>query len=115
VQLAVSRIVKWEREVRDALLRGVARLKTLDRIHRALGTIERAQILTSEESLGCLSALRFGIEQEVLTGFQIADVNKALLMSQPGHLQRHSRQRLDPDERDQRRAQLLREVLRIEL
>jgi protein arginine kinase len=115
VQLAVSRLVKWEREVREALLRGAARVKTLDRIHRALGTIERAQILTSEEALGCLSALRFGIEQEVLTGFRIADVNKALLMSQPGHLQRYSQQRLSPEERDQRRAQLLREVLRIEL
>lgn len=115
VQLAVGRIVKWEREVREALLRGAARVKTLDRIHRALGTIERSQILTSEESLGCLSALRFGIEEDVLTGFTVEDVNRALLMSQPGHLQRHSRQRLGPEERDQRRAQLVREVLRIQI
>jgi len=115
VQLAVGRLVKWEREVREALLRGAARVKTLDRIHRALGTIERAQILTSEESLGGLSALRFGIEEDVLTGFGVTDVNRALLMSQPGHLQRHSRQRLSPEERDQRRAQLVREVLKIEI
>ena len=85
--------------------------RTLDRIHRALGVLERAQILSSEEALGCLSALRFGAEEELLEGFEIADINRALLLSQPGHLQRHTRERLAPDERDQRRAQLLREVL----
>ena len=111
VLLAVGRIVQWEREVREALLRGSARTRTLDRIHRALGVIERAQILTSEEALGCLSALRFGTEEELIDGFQIADINRALLLSQPGHLQRHTRERLQPEERDQRRAQLLREVL----
>ncbi|MCA8950936.1 MAG: protein arginine kinase [Planctomycetes bacterium] len=114
VKLAVSRLVTWEREVREALLRGSARVRTLDRIHRALGIIERAQILTSEESLGCLSALRFGIEEKVLTGFEASAVNRAFLMSQPGHLQRDSKQRLDAEERDERRAKLLREVLKLQ-
>lgn len=111
VSLAVSRIVQWEREVRDALLRGSARVRTLDRIHRALGTLERAQILSSEEALNCLSALRLGIEQRVVDGFDIQDLNKALLLSQPGHLQRFTKTRLEPEERDQRRAVLLRETL----
>jgi len=111
VMLAVGRIVQWERDVRAALLRGVARVRTLDRVHRALGTLERAQILTSEEALGCLSALRFGLEEELLDGFEVAAINRALLLSQPGHLQRHTRELLKPEERDQRRAQLLRDVL----
>jgi len=111
VLLAVSRVVQWEREVRGALLRGSARVRTLDRVHRALGILERAQILTSEEALGSLSALRFGVEEELLEGFAIAAVNRALLLSQPGHLQRHTREQLNPEERDQRRAQLLRDVL----
>jgi protein arginine kinase len=111
VLLAVGRIVQWEREVRAALLRGAARMRTLDRVHRALGTLERAQILTSEEALGCLSAVRFGVEEELLDDVAIAAVNRALLLSQPGHLQRHTRELLKPEERDQRRAQLLREVL----
>ncbi len=111
VFLAVSRIVQWEREVREALLRGSARTRTLDRVHRALGTLERAQILTSEEALGCLSALRFGVEAGMLDGFDVPAINRALLLSQPGHLQRYTRERLEPEVRDQRRAQLLRETL----
>lgn len=111
VQLAVGRIVQWEREVRGALLRGSARVRTLDRVHRALGTLERAQILTSEEAMGCLSAIRFGIETKLLSGFNVSDANKALLLCQPGHLQKHTRERLQAEARDQRRAQVLREVL----
>jgi protein arginine kinase len=111
VMLAVSRIVQWEREVREALLRGVARVKTLDRVHRALGTLERAQIMTSEEAFGCLSALRFGIHTQLIDGFSHEAINRALLLSQPAHLQRYTRQALQADERDHRRAQLLRELL----
>jgi protein arginine kinase len=111
VLLAVGRLVQWERDVRAALLRGSARVRTLDRVHRALGTLERAQILTSEEALGCLSAVRFGREEDLIDGFDTAAINRALLLSQPGHLQRHTREILKPEERDQRRAQLLREVL----
>ncbi|MFK7741082.1 MAG: ATP--guanido phosphotransferase [Planctomycetota bacterium] len=111
VMLAVGRIVQWEREVREALLRGSARIRTLDRVHRALGTLERAQILTSEEALGCLSALRFGVHTGLVDGFRHEAVNQALLLSQPAHLQRYTRQTLTPEERDQRRAQLLRDLL----
>jgi protein arginine kinase len=111
VALAVGRIVQWEREVREALLRGTARIRTLDRIHRALGTLERAQILSSEEALNCLSAIRFGIHTGVLDGFEVAQVNQALLLSQPGHLQRHTKERLTADDRDVRRAHLVRELL----
>ena len=111
VQLAVGKMVQWERDVREALLRGAARNRTLDRVHRALGTLERAQILSSEEALNCLSALRMGVHHGLLEGFDVQSLNKALLLSQPGHLQRHTRERLTPEERDLRRARLLRQVL----
>jgi protein arginine kinase len=111
VYLAVGRIVQWEREVREALLRGAARNRTLDRVHRALGTLERAQILSSEEAMNCLSALRLGVHHRLIDGFDVAAINKAMLLSQPGHLQRYTQERLNPEERDLRRARLLRQVL----
>lgn len=111
VELAVGRIVQWEREVREALLRGTARTRTLDRIHRALGTLERAWILSSEEALNCLSAIRFGVHTGALDGFTVSQINQALLLSQPGHLQRHSKERLSADDRDVRRAQIVRQIL----
>lgn len=111
VFLAVSKIVEWERGVRDALLRGTSRVRTLDRVHRALGTVERAQILTSEEAMGCLSALRFGAHQGILDGIAVPAINRAMLLSQPAHLQRYCNERMDHSERDVRRAVVVREVI----
>ena len=111
VNAAVSRIVAWEREVRDALLKGRPRIRTLDRVHRALGTLERAHILTSEETLDCLSAVRFGVQQDVLHGLTMTQLNRAILLIQPAHLQRLADDVLEPDERDEHRALLIRRLL----
>ncbi len=112
VDTAVQRLVEWEREVRGALLQGSPEIRTQDRIHRAWGTLQNARILTSDEALTCLSALRFGIQQGVVEGPSTQQLNRAMLLSQPAHLQRTYRQVLEPDERDQRRASLLRQLLK---
>lgn len=111
VHAAVGRLITWEREVRQALLTGDSRARTLDRIHRSLGTLEQARILSSEECLSCLSAVRFGVEQGILEHLTIDHLNRILLMSQPGHLQRSAERELDATERDVRRAELVREIL----
>lgn len=111
VGTAVERLISWEREVREALLRGEPRLRTLDRIYRALGVLERAHILTSEEALNCLSAVRFGVQAGLVEGISIRDLSVALLLSQPAHLQRMHRSNLTPPQRDERRAALIRGIL----
>jgi protein arginine kinase len=73
--------------------------------------MEHARILTSEEALNCLSAVRFGVQQGELHGLDLPRLNRALLLCQPAHLQRIAKQRLSPDERDRRRAEILRPVL----
>lgn len=108
---AVNRILSWEREVRDALMEGDARTRTLDRIFRSLGNLERARILTSEEALNFLSGVRFGVEKGLISGLTIQKVNRAVLLSQPAHLQRVYHQKLSPAERDERRATLIRKLL----
>jgi protein arginine kinase len=108
---AVSSLVAWERKVRDALLKGEPRERTLDRIFRSLGTLERAHILSTEEALTCLSAVRFGVEQGLIPDIGLSEVNTALLLAQPAHLQRLCNQSLTAEERDQRRAALMRKVL----
>jgi protein arginine kinase len=112
VETAVERLMSWERDVRVALLRGDSRSKTLDRIFRALGVLERAHILSSEEALNCLSAVRFGVHAGVIDDVGVRELNIALLLSQPAHLQRVHQTTLTPGQRDERRATLVRNVLR---
>jgi len=108
---AVERLMSWEREVREALLRGESRSRTLDRIHRALGLLERAHILTSEEALNLLSGVRFGVHAGLIEHVSVRDLNVALLLSQPAHLQRVHQSPLNQDQRDERRATLVRGLL----
>ncbi|MCC6671347.1 MAG: protein arginine kinase [Planctomycetes bacterium] len=112
VHKAVERLIAWEREARAALLRGEAQVRTEDRVFRALGTLERARTLTSEEALTFLSAVRLGVQQGLIEGIGIPQLNRALLLSQPAHLQRLCMEKLSPVERDQRRAALIRDLLR---
>ncbi len=111
VQAAVEKLISWEREFREALLRGDGRLRTLDRIHRAMGVLERAHILSSEEALHCLSAVRFGVHAGLIEGVDARALNIALLLSQPAHLQRVHHGPLTPNQRDERRAALVRGIL----
>jgi protein arginine kinase len=111
VGLAVSKMVKWERRVREALLKGRPKVRTLDRVHRAMGTLERAHILSSEETLNCLSAVRFGVQQGLLDALTPTQLNRAVLLTQPGHLQQLAGEALGPDERDEQRAGLIRRLL----
>jgi len=110
VAVAVDRLVSWEREVRGALLSGEPKTRTLDRTYRALGTLERAYELSSDEAMNCLSAVRFGVQQGLLNGVTLNQVNQAQLLSQPAHLQRLCKEKLSAGERDQRRAALVRKI-----
>lgn len=110
VEAAVERLISWEREVREALLRGEGRLRTYDRIYRALGVLQHAHILSSEEALNCLSAVRFGVHAGLVEGVDIRALNVALLLSQPAHLQRVHHGPLNPNQRDERRAALVRGI-----
>ena len=111
VRRAVERLIAAEREVRAALLKGDKRNRTLDRIFRNLGTLERARILTTEEALSCLSALRFGVEQGLIDEVPMTRINAALLLSQPAHLQRLHGRSMTSDERDEKRAALMRRIV----
>lgn len=111
VAAAVQSLVGWERKVRQALLSGDPRERTLDRIFRALGTLERARILSTEEALSCLSAVRFGVQQQLVEDISLEQINRALLLSQPAHLQRLCNGPLTASQRDQRRAAAVRRIL----
>ncbi|MFO1053125.1 MAG: protein arginine kinase [Planctomycetota bacterium] len=111
VRIAVGQLIAWERRVRAALLDGERRARTLDRVWRALGTLQSARILSSEECLNGLSSVRFGVQQGILHDFDLPALNRLLLLTQPAHLQKLQGRVLEPAERDTLRASLVRQVL----
>jgi protein arginine kinase len=104
-------IVRYERNVRDTLLaqsKGVLE----DRVCRALGILKNARLISSEETLDHLSAIRLGVNLGLIPKLDIATVNELFIMTQPAHLQKMEGKRLDVAHRDEVRAQFLRSKLK---
>jgi protein arginine kinase len=106
----VGEVERHERHARARLLEN-RRLFLLDQIGRALGLLRHARILTSREAIELLSAVRLGIELNLVEHLSVGLVNEMLLLTQPGHLQQVSRKALTPEERDELRAQIMSERL----
>ncbi len=79
-----------------------------DRIFRSYGILQNARILTSKESFKLLSDVRLGVSMGIINDIDIAALNEAMVLSQPATLQKMSGKPLEQDERDIKRAELIR-------
>lgn len=106
------RMIEREENARTRLF-SEAKDQIEDKIWRAYGILRHARSLTSEEVLNMLSALRLGIGMGVLDTVSLSQVNEILALSQPAHLQKYFDKRMEPNERDRVRADLVRSKLEI--
>ena len=83
-----------------------------DKIWRAYGILKNARVLTSDEVMNLLSAVRLGHAMRIIDFLSVALINDILLLSQPAHLQKYYGHEMDSNRRDFVRAQMVREKLR---
>ena len=109
--LEVARkLVEYERDGQETLL-AEARSQVEDKVWRALGLLSNARVLSSQEFMNLLSAVRLGLSLDLISGLPSRFVNQLMIVTQPAHLQAEAGQRLEPDERDSRRATIVRRKL----
>jgi protein arginine kinase len=104
-------IIESEAAARQRLMDEAADMVE-DKIWRAYGILKHARVLTSEEVMNLLSAVRLGHALKIIDFLNIAQINEILLLSQPAHLQKFYGQEMDNNRRDFVRAQMVREKLR---
>jgi protein arginine kinase len=107
----MNQIVTHEAQARRTLLTKDKEGLT-DKIFRAYGTLKNARIITSSETTNLMSTVRFGVNLGILTDIKINTVNEIFIMSQPAHLQKLENKILTSDQRDMKRADLIREKLK---
>lgn len=110
VQEIVERIVQYERKARESLIESDEEA-LLDKASRALGVLQTARTMSSEEAMHLLSALRLAVNMGLLESPPISLINELLLFIQPAHLQQVSGMELSASERDLARAKYLRKRL----
>lgn len=110
LEKVTRQIIEFENKARKRLAAD-ARNEIADKVWRSYGILKHARVLTSEETMGYLSAVRVGIAMDVFDLVSVKTVNELLLLSQPSHLQKYVGTTLTSAERDVARASLVRERL----
>jgi protein arginine kinase len=111
IREVITDVMRYERMARTALVRE-SRQAMQDRVARAVGTLQSATMMTSEETMELLSSVRLGIHLKLIEDVPLSLVNELFLHSQPAHLQKLMGETLDGEARNAARARYLRTRLR---
>jgi len=106
----LKQVIDQEQAAREALVSN-SRSQVEDRIWRAYGILRYARTISSNETLDLLSALRLGVDVGIMKEVDRKAVNDLLISSQPAHLQKLEGAKLSAQERDAKRALLIRRRL----
>ena len=111
IERILKEVIHQEQTAREALMAN-NKVQLEDRIWRAFGLLQHAKTMSSGEALDLLSAVRLGVDLNVMNGnLDRKTVNELFLFSQPAHLQKLEGKTLSAKERDAVRAQLIRNRL----
>jgi protein arginine kinase len=113
LQGVVRQMIEHEHVARRRL-QEVSPVQLEDRVWRSYGILAHSRIIDSKESMMRLSDVRLGIDLGIIQGVSANVMNELMVMTQPGFLQKYFGERLDAEERDVRRAKLIRERLSME-
>ena len=103
-------IMEHEREAQTALLKE-ASSQVEDKVWRAYGLLAHARVLSSQEFMNLLSAVRLGRSLGLMGKMSSGFINQLMIITQPSHLQAEAGLDLSPEERDVRRADVVRRRL----
>lgn len=106
-----KQIIDQERALRKELYKQNS-FRFEDRVFRALGILENARIISSEEGFKLLSDVRLGVDMGIITDIDIKKLNEILLLVQPASLQESVGRALNSEERDVKRAETIRSRLK---
>nr|WP_281287189.1 protein arginine kinase [Paenibacillus hemerocallicola] len=105
-----KQIIEHERAARQKLL-GESKMRITDRVKRSYGILSHAAIMDSKEAAQRLSDVRLGVDLGLLKNVSPHVLNELMVMTQPGFLQQYAGAKLSADDRDIRRAELIREKI----
>ncbi|TAM34193.1 protein arginine kinase, partial [bacterium] len=108
----IRQIIEQEAQARQILL-SKNRDVLEDRINRSFGILKSARIITSQETIELLSMVRLGSDLGMVKDIDRRTINELFITTQPAHLQKIENKKLSSDERDLKRAELIRKKLNL--
>jgi len=108
----IRQIIEQETQAREIIL-SKNREVLEDRINRSMGILKSARIITSQETIELLSMIRLGNDLGMIKDIDRRTINELFIITQPAHLQKLENKKLSSQERDLKRAQLIRSKLNL--
>lgn len=108
----IRQIIEQEAQAREIML-AKGRNVLEDRVNRSLGILKSARIITSQETIELLSMVRLGSDLGMVKDIDRRTINELFITTQPAHLQKLENKRLSSQERDLKRAELIRKKLNL--
>ena len=104
-------MIKREKNTRNYLLEK-KQVEFEDRIFRAKGLLSNARVISSKEALKNLSTIKLGIDSGVLKELKGDELIDLMISIRPGNVQSLENKVMDKDERDIKRASVLRDYFK---
>lgn len=108
----IKQIIEQEQRAREAML-NEHRSMLEDRVWRSHGTLKSAYIISSNETIELLSMLRLGSDLGIIKNIERGLINDLFILTQPAHLQKLENKKLSANERDVKRAEIIRKRLNV--
>ncbi|MEK7199480.1 MAG: ATP--guanido phosphotransferase, partial [Bacteroidota bacterium] len=103
----IRQIIEHEEQARSILLKQQQAFLE-DRVWRAYGTLKNAFIISSQETTELLSMVRLGLDLDIIKDIDRRTINELFILIQPAHLQKLEGKKLSSQERDEKRAKIIR-------
>jgi len=102
----IPKIIEFERRARDSLLKTQPEA-TDDKVFRSLSLLRSAKLISSDETMYLLSLVRLGVNLGRVTDVDLKTINELFLLTQPAHLQKILKRRMDGPARAKARAKFI--------
>jgi len=108
---AVDQIISNERKAREMLIQSNGK-EFEDKAWRAVGVLAFARKIGIQEFMALFSQIRVGMDMGIIRNIRSDHLNELMILVQPAHLQKNSREALTVDKMDRIRADIVRRKIR---
>ncbi len=113
VRAITEKVIQQERLARKYL--GKKQIDLENRVYRAYGLLSYSSKLSSEECRRLLSDVKLGTDLGIIKELNDMKVNKLQLYTKPGNLQKYFGKILAGEERDIKRAEIIKKIIKEEI
>ena len=112
IKIVANKLVEQERKARKFLAKDTIDLE--DTIYRSFGILKNCRKISLDESQKLISNVKLGTDLGILKELNDSKIQKLSLFTKPASMQKYLGEQYEPLERDIKRAEVVKQIMREE-